>query len=621
MDNVDLHVEKGERVCLVGRNGTGKSSLMKLLYGELTPDTGEIHRAPGEKIGYMGQDVPTSWQGPVFGVVAAGLGQKGEILAALHLASMGMDHLVPSHLQGQIQGMLDSGEGWEQHGEVLGIINQLQLDPDALFQNLSGGSKRRATLARALLASENLLLDEPTNHLDIGTTIWLEDFLLRRAKTLFFISHDRMFAERLATRVVEVDRAKIYSYDGSFAAFVERREERLTTDERHNALFDKKLAQEEVWIRQGIKARRTRNMGRVRALEALRSERAARLARTGSAKLVAQEAERSGKMVIEVTNASFSYPDGYKVLTDVSAIIQRGDRIGIVGNNGTGKTTLLKLLLDELQPTSGAIRHGTRLNILYFDQLRAKLDPEVSVMDSIADGNDAVIIDGNQRHVAGYLRDFLFESHMLRVPVKTLSGGERHRLLLAKLFTKPSNVLVMDEPTNDLDMETLELLEEMLAGYGGTVLMVSHDRRFLDNLVTGILALEGDGHVRSYVGGYTDWLRQREPLEKKAESIKAAAAPASVKKPAQDKLSFKELREKEELTKELEQLPNRLATLEAEQQNFETTLADPNVYARDPNLFEAATKGIVRLADEEQALLERWEYIEERLTVLNAKKG
>lgn len=618
LEAVDLHVELGERVCLVGRNGTGKSSLMGLLAGTLTPDVGDVLTAPGETVGHMGQAVPESWEGPVFGIVATGLGREGQMLAAVHLAATGREHLIEPQMRADVQALLDSGEGWERHGDVLGVINQLSLDPEADFRSLSGGTKRRVALARALLASDNLLLDEPTNHLDISTINWLEDFLLRRARTLLFISHDRAFARKLATRVVEVDRARLFSYDGSYDRFPERREARLANEERQSAVFDKKLAQEEIWIRQGIKARRTRNMGRVRALQDMRSERAARRSRLGNVQIMAQEAERSGKLVIEARHVGFSYPDGYEVVRDFSTIIQRGDRVGLIGNNGTGKTTLLKLLLGELAPTTGEIRHGTRLEITYFDQLRDQLDPERSVMDSVADGNDAVIIEGQQRHVAGYLRDFLFESDRLRVPVKTLSGGERNRLLLARLFTRPSNLLVLDEPTNDLDVETLELLEELLDNYSGTVLMVSHDRAFLDNLVTSTLALEGDRLVRDYVGGYTDWLRQRDVKDAPppAETLRA-----SNRAPKQDsrKLTFKEQREKDLLTQELEALPETLSALEQEQTKLEAALAEPDFFSRDPEGFNGATRRIVAIGDEEQTLLERWEHIESRLAELNEK--
>lgn len=616
----DLQIEPGERVCLVGRNGAGKSSLMALLSGELTPDGGTIIRASGERFGHMPQAVPEHWNGPVFGVVAAGMGGVGEALAAAHLIATGReDHLSPERRE-LARVLLETGDGWERHGEVLGVINQLELDPETDFITLSGGNRRRVALARALVGSEHLLLDEPTNHLDIKTIAWLEDFLSRRGRTLVFISHDRAFVRRLATRIVEVDREQLFSYACTYDQFLERREARLDAEEKQAAAFDKKLAQEETWIRQGIKARRTRNMGRVRALQSMRKERMGRNERLGTVSMRAQEAERSGKLVIETRAASFTYPDGYAVFHDCTTIIQRGDRVGLVGNNGTGKTTLLRLLLGELEPTSGTIRHGTRLEISYFDQLRATLDPNKSVMDSVAEGNDVVIINGQQRHVAGYLLDFLFESDRLRIPVHALSGGERNRLLLAKLFTRPSNVLVLDEPTNDLDVETLELLEELLDNYAGTVLIVSHDRAFLDNLVTATLALEGDGLVHEYVGGYTDWVRQRPATSAGGNGSAEALAPAKPvqipEKQASRKLTFKEQREFDLLRKELAELPGRLSALEDEQHKLETTLAQPDFFARDPEAFNTAANRITQIDTEQTLALQRWENIEARISEL-----
>ena len=574
LDTADLHVEQGERVCLVGRNGVGKSSLMALLSGDLTPDGGTIVRTPGVTFGHMPQAVPDHWSGPVFGVVASGLGKEGEALAAAHLIATGREDQLSAAKLALARDLLQSGEGWERHGDILEAINQLGLDPEADFATLSGGNKRRVALARALVASENLLLDEPTNHLDIKTIAWLEDFLVRRVKTFVFISHDRAFVRRLATRIVEVDRSQLYSYACTFDQFLERREERLDAEEKQAAAFDKKLA---------------------------------------------QEAERSGKLVIEAKQAGFAYPDGYRVFNAFSTIIQRGDRIGLIGNNGVGKTTLLRLLLGELEPTEGSIRHGTRLEISYFDQLRSSLDPEKSVMDNVANGNDTVTINGQQRHVASYLMDFLFESDRLRVPVHTLSGGERNRLLLAKLFTMPSNLLVLDEPTNDLDVETLELLEELLASYSGTVLMVSHDREFLDNLVTTTLALEGDGQVREYVGGYTDWLRQRpEPVAAHTDKPKPKplAPPAKI---GPRKLTFKEQRELQMLKDELEALPGKMAALEDEQHTLEDRLNDPGFFARDPDGFNATAKRISELDDEQTAALQRWEDVEFRIAELEGK--
>jgi len=610
LDSADLSVEIGDRLCLVGRNGAGKSSLLALLGGQMQPNSGMLIR-PGTLIGQMPQDVPEHWRGTVFSLVAEVLGEEGKALAAAHAgAEHGAEYSV------------DMAGGWERYGDVLAVINHLGLNPDADFTSLSGGTKRRVALARALICSEDLILDEPTNHLDIATITWLEDFLLRKARTLIFVSHDRAFAKRLATRVVEVDRGKLHNYSCGFDRYPERREERLAAEERAFALQDKKLAQEETWIRQGIKARRTRNMGRVRALVALRAERAARRDRQGNVCMAAQEAGRSGQLVIEADNISVGYPGKPPLIREFSTIIQRGDRVGLIGENGTGKTSLIRVLLGEQQPTEGVLRLGTNLEVSYFDQLRETLDPEASVMHSVANGNDVVTVGGNNRHVAGYLQDFLFTPDRLRLPVKVLSGGERNRLLLAKLFTRPSNVLVLDEPTNDLDAETLELLEELIADYAGTVLIVSHDRSFLDNLVTSVIALEGDGMAHEYVGAYTDWLRQRAnpAQERKAEEKAARQAP----RPNADKprrRSFKEQREFDLLGKELEALPERLDALEQEQKSLEATLADSGLFARDPEVFAQTTDRLVALEAEQTGLLQRWEFVEQRLQELDELAG
>ena len=553
----------------------------------------------------MPQDMPEHWSGPVFSLVAEVLGEEGKALAAAHA---GADH-------GQRVG------GWERYGEVLGVIHHLGLDPDAEFVALSGGTRRRVALARALVRSEDLILDEPTNHLDIATITWLEDFLLRKARTLIFVSHDRAFAGRLATRVVEIDRGKLYSYSCGFDRYPERREERLAAEEQACRLFDKKLAREEAWIRQGIKARRTRNMGRVRALEAMRVERAERRDKQGNVRMAAQEAGRSGKLVIEADDVAFAYPGQAPLFRNFSTIIQRGDRVGLIGDNGAGKTTLLRVLLGELPPTEGAVCLGTNLHISYFDQLRASLDPEENIMRSVAEGNDVVTVGGDTRHVAGYLQDFLFTPDRLRLPVKALSGGERNRLLLAKLFTRPSNVLVLDEPTNDLDTETLELLEELLTDYSGTVLVVSHDRRFLDNLVTSVITLEGDGRAREYVGAYTDWLRQR-PAPSPARNTGKTPRPVPRSAPAKArKRTFKEQREFEQLTSELKALPERLDALEREQKDLETLLADPDLFTRDQAAFIRTTERLAALEEEQTQALLRWELVEQRLKELGELSG
>jgi ABC transport system ATP-binding/permease protein len=617
-DHCDLHVEIGDRLCLVGRNGAGKSSLLNIMAGLKRPDTGSVIYQQGTVLGYMPQEVPLQWQGSVFGVVAEVMGEAGKALAAAHAMALGTAALSTAE-RGAAESLMSTGEGWEKQADIETVLNHLGLDGDADFATLSGGKKRRVALARALLTSQDLLLDEPTNHLDIHTIEWLEEFLLRRARTLVFISHDRAFARRLANKMAEVDRGHIYAYACNADQFAERRELRLNEEEQQRYHFDKKLAQEEAWIRQGIKARRTRNMGRVRALQAMRVERAARRVQQGNVRLQVEQAERSGKLVLEANAVSFCWEDGYEVFHDFSTIIQRGDRIGLIGDNGAGKTTLLRVLLGELQPTKGTVRQGTRLEISYFDQLRDTLNPDETVMYAVAEGNDVVTIGGQNRHVASYLQDFLFESDRLRVPVSTLSGGERNRLLLAKLFTKPSNLLVMDEPTNDLDVETLELLEEMLDQYQGTVLLVSHDRAFLDNLVTSTLVLEGDKLVHEYVGGYTDWLRQREEPQPEAREEKNAAPRPT---PVQDiskkrKLSFKEQQQRKAWEEELAALPAQLSALEAEQAVLEAQLADSSLFSRDPQAFNHAVARQPQVEEAQLALLERWEELEANLAALN----
>ncbi|MDD2966076.1 MAG: ATP-binding cassette domain-containing protein [Desulfovibrionaceae bacterium] len=619
-DHCDLHVEIGDRLCLVGRNGAGKSSLLNIMAGLKRPDTGSVIYQQGTVLGYMPQEVPLQWQGSVFGVVAEVMGEAGKALAAAHAMALGTAALSTAE-RGAAESLMSTGEGWEKQADIETVLNHLGLDGDADFATLSGGKKRRVALARALLTSQDLLLDEPTNHLDIHTIEWLEEFLLRRARTLVFISHDRAFARRLATKMAEVDRGHIYAYACNADQFAERRELRLNEEEQQRYHFDKKLAQEEAWIRQGIKARRTRNMGRVRALQAMRVERAARRVQQGNVRLQVEQAERSGKLVLEASAVSFCWEDGYEVFHDFSTIIQRGDRIGLIGDNGAGKTTLLRVLLGELQPTKGTVRQGTRLEISYFDQLRDTLNPDETVMYAVAEGNDVVTIGGQNKHVASYLQDFLFESDRLRVPVSTLSGGERNRLLLAKLFTKPSNLLVMDEPTNDLDVETLELLEEMLDQYQGTVLLVSHDRAFLDNLVTSTLVLEGDTLVHEYVGGYTDWLRQREepqPAPKEEKSAAPRPTPAPVQEmPKKRKLSFKEQQQRKAWEEELAALPAQLRALEAEQAALEAQLADSSLFSRDPQSFNHAVARQPQVEEAQLALLERWEELEANLAALN----
>jgi ATP-binding cassette subfamily F protein uup len=606
LDGISLQVEAGDRLCLMGRNGTGKSTLMKLVSGELLPDGGEITRQQGLRVALVSQEVPQGLAGTVFDVVAAGMGDAARLLAEYHhvgsrLAAEGSEELLQR--LAALQKALEDAGGWSLHQEVERVLGRLSLDPDAEFATLSGGTKRRVLLARALVAAPDiLLLDEPTNHLDIDTIVWLEEFLLKQVKTFVFVTHDRAFARRLANRVAELDRGRLYAFPCGYDTFVERREALLEAEITRQALFDKKLAQEEAWVRQGIKARRTRNEGRVRALKKLREERRQRRERTGQVRMQLQEADRSGNLVVEAEGVSFAY-DGRPVIRGLTTTIVRGDRVGIIGPNGAGKTTLLRLLLGELTPQTGTLKLGSRREVLYFDQLREQLDPERTVQENVGEGNDTLTINGKSRHIIGYLQDFLFTPERARTPVRILSGGERNRLLLAKLFTRPSNVLVMDEPTNDLDAETLDLLEELLLEYSGTLLLVSHDREFLNNVVTSTLVFEGEGVVSEYVGGYDDWFRQAQTAAPAAAPVRSAPAKQRVKAEKPRKLTFKEERE-------LEGLPDRIAGLEGEQEDLHRRLSDPEFY-RTAGADVAKLNG--RLAELETELAEvyrRWEELE-----------
>jgi len=606
-DGISLQVEPGDRLCLMGRNGSGKSTLLKLIAGDLPPEGGEIQRQQGVKIASVSQEVPLGLDGTVYDVVASGMGNAAELLAAYHqvahrLALEGSDALL-AELE-ELQHQLEETGGWSLHQEVERILNRLALDADAEFSSLSGGTKRRVLLARALIAAPDILiLDEPTNHLDIDTICWLEEFLLRQVKTLIFVTHDRAFARKVANRTAELDRGRIYSFACGYDEFTERREALLEAEITRRALFDKKLAQEEAWIRQGIKARRTRNEGRVRALKKLREEHRQRRDRQGAATIRLQEADRSGALVAEVEKVTFAY-DNTPIIRDFSATVMRGDKIGIIGPNGSGKTTLLRLLLGEMEPQSGTVKLGTRREVLYFDQLREQLDLNASVQDNVGEGNDTVVINGRSRHIIGYLQDFLFSPERARSPVGILSGGERNRLLLAKLFTKPSNILVMDEPTNDLDAETLDLLDDLLVEYSGTLLLVSHDREFLNNVVSSTLVLEGNGVVKEYVGGYDDWLQQK-AVSQQAET--AAPKPAAEKgKPARErarKLSFKE-------QQELEALPERIAALEAEQGELHGRLSDPEFYKSAGAEVAVINARLGAIETELEAAYLRWDELE-----------
>ena len=574
LSKVSFSLERGERVCVIGRNGEGKSTLLKIIAGELIADTGEVMRTQGARVASLRQEVPQGWTGTVEDIIAGGFDDLPDSDAAL--------------------------EDWEIQIRINKITTRLSLDPYADFNSLSGGRKRRVLLARALVTEPDiLLLDEPTNHLDVRSITWIEDFLLGWNGTLLFISHDRRFLGNLATRLVEVDRGQLRSYPGNYEAYLERKAEQLSAEGHQNAVFDKKLAQEEVWIRQGIKARRTRNEGRVRDLEQLRRERAERRNRQGNARLVMAEAERSGKLVLTAENLSLSL-GGRNLVQDFSTVIMRGDKIGLIGDNGVGKTTLIRMLLDDLEPDAGKITHGTQLSVNYFDQLRSALDLEATVVDNVGQGSDYIEINGQRKHILGYLQDFLFSPQRARTPVKALSGGERNRLLLAKLFTRPSNVLILDEPTNDLDVETLELLEELLVSYPGTLLLISHDRAFLDAVVTSTWVFEGEGQINEYVGGYADWLRQRpEPISTVSE-VPTAKAAATSAKPAKRKLSFKEQRE-------LDAIPGKIDALEAEQAELQAALADGQLFVSDLEKATAMAQRLPLIDDELLVLLSRWE--------------
>jgi ABC transport system ATP-binding/permease protein len=597
LDEVAMQIDARERVSVIGRNGTGKSTLLKVLSGEIAPDTGIVWRQPSLRIARLEQDVPLSAHRSVFDVVAEGHTHH-----------------------------LEEDEAWLREHHVELILSRLELPADAIVDTLSGGWRRRVLLARALVGQPDLLLlDEPTNHLDIEAIQWLESFLAEYEGAVMFVTHDRAFLQRLATRIIELDRGKLTSWPGNYATYVRRKEEALANEQVLADKFDKKLAEEEVWVRQGIKARRTRNEGRVRALEAMRAERAARREQMGNVRLQVEQAEQSGKLVFEARGVSKSYAGadpaaGSKpVIRDFSTRVIRGDRIGLIGPNGAGKTTLLRMLLGELAPDEGDIRLGANVQIAYYDQQREQLDPERTVFDTVGEGNDTVTSNGRTRHVHAYLRDFLFSDERARSPVKALSGGERNRLLLARLFTRPANVLVLDEPTNDLDLETLELLEEQLVEWPGTLLLVSHDRAFLDNVVTSTFVFDGDGLVQEYVGGYEDWVRQRLAEKsasaaeaKKSRSRSEESSSKLVEKPKttkievrRKKLSFKEQRE-------LDDLPAAIEALEAEQRTLAERVAGAEFYKEGAEAIKQAMSRVEELPRELAAVYARWAELDAR---------
>jgi ATP-binding cassette subfamily F protein uup len=616
LEDASLQIEAGERVCLIGRNGTGKSSLLKIVSGEVAPDSGSVWRAPGLRISRLDQDVPAATDRTVFDEVAVGLGELGGLVARYHQMAMkvaesetGLDQL------GALQQQLEERDGWRLEQRVEMVVSRLSLPADRPLAELSGGWRRRTLLGKALVSTPDLLLlDEPTNHLDIDAIRWLEDYLREFAGALLFVTHDRAFLSALATRIVDLDRGALTSWPGSYSSYLEKKAAADEAEARALERLNRKLVREEAWLRQGVKARRTRNEGRVRALLALRAERAAQRSRSGDVRMTVDASAASGRVVFEADHASKSF-GGVPIIRDYSQRILRGDRVGLIGPNGSGKTTLLRLLVGELEPDAGTIARGARVRIAYFDQQRQQLDPERSVADSVIDGNDRVVINGQPRHVVGYLADFLFPRERAMSPVKSLSGGERNRLMLARLFARPANVLVMDEPTNDLDIETLELLEELIADFDGTVLLVSHDRAFLDHIVTSTLAFEGSGRVVEYVGGWEDYLRQKgaELQSRVTDSGGTGVPPSSVAVGPRGtgvprssvKLSYNEQRE-------LERLPSHIEALEAEQQRLKHESESPEFYKETAEHIRAVLARIEQVGQELEQALTRWVDLEGR---------
>ena len=586
LDKVNLQVERGERIGLLGRNGMGKSTLLKLINGDLLPESGSLSRQQNLCSAYLPQEVPQGLHGSVEEIVASGL-----------------------------EGAFEHDEAhWQQQLQVDQVLSRMQLDAQARFELLSAGMKRRVLLGRGLVRSPDLLLlDEPTNHLDIEAIDWLEDFLARWGGTLLFVTHDRVFLQKLTSRIVELDRGRLFDWNCSYATFLQRKEAMLNAEQGQNAVFDKKLAQEEQWIRKGIEARRTRNEGRVRSLQRLREIRQERREQPGKVRIQIQEERRSGSLVIEADRIAYAFGES-EIIRDFSTTIRRGDKVGMIGPNGSGKTTLLRLLMGELAPLAGEVRHGTNLEVAYFDQLRAQLDEARSVLDNVGEGRDTITVNGKARNLIGYLEDFLFSSDRVQAPISALSGGERNRLLLARLFARPANLLVMDEPTNDLDIETLEMLEDMLLAYSGTLLLVSHDRAFLNNLVTSTIVLDGAGGAKEYVGGYDDWLRMSQEEsearpEVKARKTLASALPAPVESGPR-RLSYKDQRALEAQRQELAGLPGRIEAMEAEQGRLGAAMADPAFYQRDSAEI-TRTVGRLKELDEELAqAYQRWEELE-----------
>ncbi|MFT5599335.1 MAG: ATP-binding cassette subfamily F protein uup [Urechidicola sp.] len=610
LDMANLSIEDGERICLVGRNGTGKSTLLKMLSGQIKPDEGEINKSRGLLVAELKQEVPASIEGSVYDCIASGIGELGNVITEWHhlVLQVATDISVLPRMQ-ELQDIIEANNAWNLENRISATVSRLNLPADAEFNQLSGGMKRRVLLGMALVAEPDLLLlDEPTNHLDIESIIWLEEFLQQFKGSLLFISHDRSFLKSLATRIIDLDRGKLTSWPGSYERYLEAKQAQLEVESTHNALFDKKLALEEVWIRQGIKARRTRNEGRVRALEQLRRDRSDRRELQGRVKLVTQKSEKSGKIVINAEAVKFQFQDK-PIVNNFTFKMLRGEKIGLIGPNGCGKSTLIKLLLGKLAPQEGDIQLGTKLEVAYFDQHRETLDLEKSVRDNLVEKADHVEVNGVSKHVISYLKDFLFSEKKINMPVKALSGGERNRLLLARLFTRSFNFLVMDEPTNDLDMDTLELLEELLVEFKGSLLLVSHDRNFIDNTVTSTLVFEGEGEVNEYVGGYIDWLRQRTTTTESAQAInsktKSKSKPAQAPKPKpKAKLSAAD-------EKELRLLPVKIEKLEKQIEKMHQQFAAPGFYDQSSVITQPLQQQLSELEASLKVLYERWEKLDQ----------